>query len=139
MSKEESKGKSQNATLKKNAMLKALESTLGVVTSACEVVGIDRRTHYRWMNEDEAYRVQVESLTDLAVDFAESQLFELIKGAHREVSTPDGEVIRIQDAPNTSATIFYLKTRGKKRGYIERTELAGVNDAPIQIIINDKL
>jgi hypothetical protein len=139
MSKEESKGKSQNATLKKNAMLKALESTLGVVTSACEVVGIDRRTHYRWMNEDEAYRVQVESLTDLAVDFAESQLFELIKGAHREVSTPDGEVIRIQDAPNTSATIFYLKTRGKKRGYVERTELAGVNDAPIQIIINDKL
>jgi hypothetical protein len=139
MSKEEIKGKSQNATLKKNAMLKALESTLGVVTSACEVVGIDRRTHYRWMNEDEAYRVQVESLTDLAVDFAESQLFELIKGAHREVSTPDGEVIRIQDAPNTSATIFYLKTRGKKRGYVERTELAGVNDAPIQIIINDKL
>jgi len=137
MSKEESK--QQNSTLKKNAMLKALESTLGVVTSACEVVGIDRRTHYRWMNEDEAYRVQVESLTDLAVDFAESQLFELIKGAHREVSTPDGEVIRIQDAPNTSATIFYLKTRGKKRGYVERTELAGVNDAPIQIIINDKL
>jgi hypothetical protein len=139
MSKEESKVKSQSATLKKNAMLKALESTLGVVTSACEVVGIDRRTHYRWMNEDESYRVQVESLTDLAVDFAESQLFELIKGAHREVSTPDGEVIRIQDAPNTSATIFYLKTRGKKRGYVERTELAGVNDAPIQIIINDKL
>jgi hypothetical protein len=136
---EEKKEKSQNATLKKNAMLKALESTLGVVTSACEVVGIDRRTHYRWLNEDEAYRVQVESLTDLAVDFAESQLFELIKGAHREVSTPDGEVIRIQDAPNTSATIFYLKTRGKKRGYVERTELAGVNDAPIQIIINDKL
>jgi hypothetical protein len=139
MSKEEKKEKSQNATLKKNAMLKALESTLGVVTSACEVVGIDRRTHYRWMNEDEAYRVQVESLTDLAVDFAESQLFELIKGAHREVSTPDGEVIRIQDAPNTSATIFYLKTRGKKRGYVERSEIAGVNDAPIQIIINDKL
>jgi hypothetical protein len=136
---EEKKEKSQNATLKKNAMLKALESTLGVVTSACEVVGIDRRTHYRWLQEDEAYRVQVESLTDLAVDFAESQLFELIKGAHREVSTPDGEVIRIQDAPNTSATIFYLKTRGKKRGYVERTELAGVNDAPIQIIINDKL
>jgi len=139
MSKEEKKEKSQNATLKKNAMLKALESTLGVVTSACEVVGIDRRTHYRWMNEDEEYRNAVESLSDLAVDFAESQLFELIKGAHREVSTPDGEVIRIQDAPNTSATIFYLKTRGKKRGYVERSEIAGVNDAPIQIIINDKL
>ena len=136
---EKKESKQQNATLKKNSMLKALESTLGVVTSACEIVGIDRTTHYRWLQEDEDYKSKVESLSDLAVDFAESQLFELIKGAHREVSTPDGEVIRIQDAPNTSATIFYLKTRGKKRGYVERTELAGVNDAPIQIIINDKL
>lgn len=120
-------------------MLKALQSTLGVVTTACEIVGIDRGTHYLWMNNDEEYKAQVESLSDLAIDFAESQLFELIKGAHREVSTPDGEVIRIQDAPNTSATIFYLKTRGKKRGYVERTELAGVSDAPVQIVINDKL
>jgi len=136
---EKKETKSQNVTLKKSAMLKALENSLGVVTTACEVVGIDRRTHYRWLQEDEEYRAQVESLTDLAIDFAESQLFELIKGAHREVSTPDGEVIRIQDAPNTSATIFYLKTRGKKRGYVERTELAGVSDAPVQIIINDKL
>lgn len=136
---EKKETKSQNVTLKKIAMLKALENSLGVVTTACEVVGIDRRTHYRWLQEDEEYRAQVESLTDLAIDFAESQLFELIKGAHREVSTPDGEVIRIQDAPNTSATIFYLKTRGKKRGYVERTELAGVSDAPVQIIINDKL
>lgn len=136
---EKKETKSQSVTLKKSAMLKALENSLGVVTTACEVVGIDRRTHYRWLQEDEEYRAQVESLTDLAIDFAESQLFELIKGAHREVSTPDGEVIRIQDAPNTSATIFYLKTRGKKRGYVERTELAGVSDAPVQIIINDKL
>lgn len=134
-----SEEKEQKDTLKKKAMLKALESSLGVVTTACESVGIKRNSHYRWMNEDEEYRAQVESLTDLAIDFAESKLFELINGAHREVSTPDGEVISIKDAPNTSATIFYLKTRGKKRGYVERTELAGVNDAPVQIIINDKL
>ena len=134
-----SEEKEQKDTLKKKAMLKALESSLGVVTTACELVGIKRNSHYRWMQEDEEYKAQVESLSDLAIDFAESQLFELIKGAHREVSTPDGEVIRIQDAPNTSATIFYLKTRGKKRGYVERTELAGVSDAPVQIVINDKL
>jgi hypothetical protein len=131
--------KQQKSTLKKNAMLQALEKTMGVVTSACQIVGIDRTTHYLWMNNDEDYKAKVESLNDLALDFAESQLFELIKGAHREVSTPDGEVIRVQDAPNTSATIFYLKTRGKKRGYVERTELAGVSDAPVQIVINDKL
>jgi len=56
MSKEENKP--QNATLKKTAMLKALESTLGVVTSACEIVGIDRTTHYRWLQEDEDYKAK---------------------------------------------------------------------------------
>ena len=35
----------QNSTLKK-AMVDALEKSLGVVTTACKSVGIDRGTHY---------------------------------------------------------------------------------------------
>lgn len=89
---------------KKKAMLEALEKTLGVVTPACKTVGIVRDTHYNWMHTDEAYRAAVESLTDVALDFAESQL-------HKQIQS--GEV---------SSTIFYLKTKGKKRGYIEKTE-----------------
>ena len=33
-------------------MLEALEKTLGVVTSACKIVGIDRTTHYQWLKDD---------------------------------------------------------------------------------------
>lgn len=86
-------------------MLEALEKTLGVVTGACKKVGISRETHYRWLREDEAYKVAVNSIEDVALDFAESQL-------HLQIQ--NGEV---------SSTIFYLKTKGKKRGYIERAEL----------------
>lgn len=88
----------------KKAMIEALEKSLGVVTTACKQVGIARKTHYEWLKEDEEYRKAVEDVADVALDFAESQL-------HKQIQ--NGEV---------SSTIFYLKTKGKKRGYIEKTE-----------------
>jgi len=89
----------------KLAMLEALEKTLGVVTSACKLVNITRETHYRWLKEDEAYKLAVKSIDDVAIDFAESQL-------HKQIGKG-----------KTQATIFYLKTKGKKRGYVEKQEL----------------
>ena len=108
----------QNSTLKK-AMIAALEKSLGIVTTACKTVGIDRGSHYNWMREDEEYRASVESIADLAIDFAESSL-------HKQ----------IQDG-NPTSTIFYLKTKGKKRGYIERQEFAHEGIKTFQIIEDD--
>ena len=90
----------------KKAMLEALEKSLGVVTSACKIVGIGRTTHYLWMDNDPEYRRAVQDVDNVAIDFAESQLHQQIKGG------------------NPSSTIFYLKTKGKKRGYVERQEIA---------------
>jgi hypothetical protein len=106
----------QNPTAKK-AMLEALEKSLGVVTTAAKTVGIDRSTHYEWLKTDQKYRAAVESIADIALDFAESQLHKRMK---------DG---------SDASVIFYLKTKGKKRGYIERTEVSGADGGPIQIII----
>ena len=103
--------------LKKNAMLQALESSLGVVTTAARSAGIDRRTHYRWMQEDEQYAEQVRGIKDLSLDFVESQLFKRIK---------DGD---------TTSMIFYLKTQGKKRGYIERVEQEYIKTEPSKLIL----
>lgn len=92
-------------------MIKALVKSLGVVTIACEKVGIARKTHYEWYNNDKDYRKAVDDIADVALDFAESML-------HKQIQDKD-----------TTATIFFLKTKGKKRGYIERTEV----DATINI------
>lgn len=89
----------------KKAMLEALEKTLGIVTPACEMVGISRQTHYRWLEEDPGYKANVQSMDDLALDFAETALHEQIKDG-----TP-------------SSTMFYLKTKGKKRGFVEKQEV----------------
>lgn len=96
----------------KKAMIQALEKSLGIVTSACKVVGIARQTHYNWM-EDEEYKAAVEELGDVALDFAESKLHKLI------------------DSGNPAATIFYLKTKGKERGYVERQEIAVAEKKPL--------
>ena len=68
-------------------------------------MGIDRRTHYRWMKEDEEYSQAVRDVESVALDFAESKLHKLIESG------------------NPVAIIFYLKTKGKARGYVERSEV----------------
>lgn len=105
----------------KKAMLEALEKSLGIVTTAAKSVGIDRSTHYKWMDNDPAYKEAVSSISDMALDFAESQLQKRMK---------DG---------SDAAIIFYLKTKGKRRGYIERQEISGPEDGPIQIIVPEGL
>jgi hypothetical protein len=106
-----------NSDINKKAMIEALEKSLGIVTTACKAVGISRETHYRWTREDEAYKEAAQSIADIALDFAESQLHKRIK---------DG---------SDAAVIFYLKTKGKKRGYIERQEITGADDGPINIVV----
>lgn len=95
-------------------MIDALEQSLGVVTTACREVGIARSTHYKWYSEDPDYKAKVDDVADIALDFAESALHSKIKDK------------------DTISTIFYLKTKGKRRGYIERqeTELSGKDGAP---------
>jgi hypothetical protein len=95
----------QVSTHKKRLMLKALEKSLSVVTTACKQVGIDRQTHYNWLKKDEKYAADVKDIENVTLDFAESQLHEQIREG------------------NVTATIFLLKTKGKKRGYIERQEI----------------
>ena len=96
----------------KKAIIDALEKSLGVVTTACKNVGIGRTIFYEWMKDDQDFEKRVTEIQDIALDFAESQL-------HKQI----GE-------GSTAATIFYLKTKGKKRGYIERQEITGADGLP---------
>jgi hypothetical protein len=96
----------------KKAMVAAMEKALGVVTTACKTVGISRQTHYNWLNDPD-YAAAIEDVSEVAVDFAESHLHKLIKEG------------------NPAATIFFLKTKGKNRGYVERQEIAVAEKKPL--------
>lgn len=111
----------KNRHIKKESILKALENSLGVVTVACKSADVPRSTYYKWLKEDEDFAKAVKDIENIALDFGESQL-------HKQIG--DG---------NTSATIFFLKTKGKRRGYVERSELdLSSGDEPIKINVNIK-
>jgi len=98
---------------KKEALIKALEKTLGIVTSACTLAKVSRSQHYHWLNNDPEYKRSVTDLENIALDFAESHLHDLIK----------------EGSP--AATIFFLKTKGKRRGYIETTAIEVTEKKPL--------
>ena len=91
--------------LAKAQMIDALAKTLGIVTSAAKICDIPRERHYDWLRTDPEYVEAVESIAELATDFVESKL-------HGRISKDD-----------TTAIIFYLKTKAKKRGYIESSHI----------------
>jgi len=107
---------------KKAEMLKALELSLGIVTTACKKVGIERRTHYNWLKNDPVYRASVNDVEEEAVDLSESKLFEKIMGVKVLVDKNNPESGAYQVPPSDRAIIFHLKAKGKKRGYNDRTE-----------------
>ena len=103
----------------KKARLEAMTKSLGIVTTACKQADVGRTTYYQWLREDPEFKKAVADIKDIALDFAESQL-------HKQ----------IQEG-NTTATIFFLKTQGKSRGYVERQEIEMQEKKPLTWFTDD--
>lgn len=97
---------------KKEKFMEALAHGYGIIATACEAIGIGRSTYYRWYNADQEFRERVDEMMETQVDFVESKLMQAI------------------NAGDTTATIFYLKTKGKKRGYNEKAQLKAPDPLP---------
>lgn len=88
----------------KPRFLKELEKGRGIISYACDNVGIARKTFYQWYEKDQKFKEKVDEINEAVVDRVESKLLNLINNE------------------DSNAIIFYLKTKGKKRGYVEKTE-----------------
>lgn len=89
---------------RKDKFVDALTNAKGIIYLACEAVGISRQTYYNWRKSDEVFREAVDEVLETQVDWVENKLLDLI------------------NAGDTTATIFYLKTKGKKRGYSDKAQ-----------------
>ena len=95
---------SKRLKFKKKSFLDALKKSLGIVSIACEKTGLGRHNHYRWLRDDADYNAAYDEILESTIDFVETSLYKQIKNE------------------NTQATLFYLKTKGRKRGYNEVIE-----------------
>jgi hypothetical protein len=101
------KTKPNDIKVKKQKIIELYKLTFGNVTKSCEALHISRTTFYQWLKDDVDFKAEIENTSpdDLIVDFAEDALIGRIR------------------AGDTTAIIFTLKTKGKKRGYVEKQEI----------------
>ena len=92
-------------TLKKDTLLQALESSLGIVSTACNRTGISRSSFYKWYKEDEEFRQKVDEIDNVKLDYLETKLFKNIENEKEK------------------SIIFYLQHKGHKRGYVQRQNI----------------
>lgn len=122
----------------KKAVLKCLEESRGIVTTACQNANISRSQFYEWQNTDPEFKAAVEAVNESAIDHVESKLLEKINGVQMAAKVnEDGKPVTYTLPPSDTAIIFFLKCKAKKRGYIEKSEmdLNLTGQVPIQIIM----
>ena len=96
---------------KKLAFIQSYKDSFGNITVATKNIGVTRQTYYDWIKADPEFKAAIDAIEpdELIVDFAENALM-------KKISKGD-----------TTAIIFTLKTKGKKRGYVERQEVTGAD------------
>ena len=106
--------------LKLQHVADALRQAGGIISTAAKILeaaygSCTPRTVRNYVKRHPRLAEVIEETVELNLDTAESQLMTLIANG------------------NIAAVIFYLKTKGKARGYVERVEATGSGGGPIKI------
>lgn len=90
--------------MNEDKFIEIFEAKAGNIKQTCKAVGIARSTYYEHYKTD-TFKKRVDAVLEGMIDDAESQLH-----------------LNMMDGKETSL-IFFLKTRAKHRGYIEKQEM----------------
>ena len=92
-------------SVKQKAFLAEYASNGFNISEACKEVDIVRANHYHWLEKNIQYCTKFKEIEESITDRYEKMLLQQCEEG------------------NVQATIFYLKTKGRKRGYTEKTEI----------------
>lgn len=96
-------------------VIDAIHEAHGLPTLAAQKLGIAVSTIYNYINRYPTIKKALDDERNVWVDIAESELIKLIKKG------------------NVQAIMFFLKTVGKSRGYVERQEITGAEGQAVVI------
>jgi len=98
----------------------AITKSGGFITKAAELLGVTHQAVSKYIKAHPELQELIYSINESYLDFAESQLLTLIK------------------EKNNAAIFFYLKCKGKGRGYIERAEYdIKTPGDPVKVMLDD--
>ena len=106
-----------HGSIHKKAFLMAYKNSFGNVSAAARMSKIDRRTFYNWRDEDNEFRTAIMNIEpeEEMLDMAEGKLYKKL----------------VEE--DMTAIIFTLKTKGQKRGFIEKQQLEISKAKPVVI------
>lgn len=105
----------------------------GILSDIAANFGVTRQSVYNWCEADPEFKQALEDSRERFIDLAESNLRKLVAGVPAIETNEKGEkqFAGWAERPSETAIIFTLKTRGKKRGYVERQEVTGADGADL--------
>ena len=96
-------------------IIEAIKASNGLLTLAAKKAQLNYSTVWRYSQLFPSVQQAIYEAKESVLDFAEGKLYENIKNN------------------DNASIIFYLKTQGKSRGFIERQELTGAEGRPISM------
>jgi hypothetical protein len=106
-------------------IIAALELSAGVYMGAAQKLGCARTTIANYVERYADVRLAHERILEERLDLAETVLVKTMAN-------------HAQPNLQLDAVKFYLKTKGRQRGYVERGEVAGATGEPIAVAANVK-
>lgn len=111
-------------------IVNAIRANNGYLGKAADTLKVNRMTLYNWISKDNDLQIAVNMQNEANIDFVESQHRKRIKGYTETLKTittrADGkrEVTEreVSYPPAEASIIFYLKTKGRQRGYSQNID-----------------
>ena len=97
----------------------AIIKAQGVLIGAAQALGCSRQTVDNYIKKYKTVKDAYAEANEITIDFVETALLKKIKSG------------------DTTAMIFYLKTKGKNRGYVERQEVENTGKVQIHVVYDN--